>query len=59
MIAADTLARELGCTLADLEDLGLHRTSVAVDGRILPLAENAIRVEWSNLTGIDYTEAQK
>lgn len=56
MITADHLARELGCTLADLADLGLHRTSVTVDGRILPLAERAIRINWSERTGVDYTK---
>lgn len=60
MITADALARELGCTLSDIDDLGLlHRTSVTVDGRILPLAETAIRAEWSERTGIDYTETVK
>lgn len=60
MITLDALARELGCTLADIDDLGLlHKTSLTVDGRILPLAENGIRAEWSERTGIDYTEAVK
>ena len=56
MITADALARELGCTLSDLDDLGLHRTGLTADGRILPVYESAIREEWSKRTGIDYTE---
>ena len=56
MISADALARELGCTLSDLDDLGLHRTGLTADGRILPIYESAIREEWSKRTGIDYTD---
>ena len=56
MITADALARELGCTLSDLDDLGLHRTGLTADGRILPIYESAIREEWSKRTGIDYTD---
>ena len=55
MISADALARELGCTLSDLDALGLHRTCLTADGRILPIYESAIREEWSKRTGIDYT----
>ena len=55
MITADALARELGCTISDLDDLGLHRTGLTADGRILPIYENAIRSSWSERTGIDYT----
>lgn len=55
MITADALARELGCTISDLDDLGLHRTGLTADGRILPIYESAIREEWSKRTGIDYT----
>ena len=56
MITVDALARELGCTVADIDDIGLHRTFFTADGQILPLAEKAIRAEWSERTGIDYTE---
>ena len=56
MITADALARELGCTISDLDDLGLHRTGLTADGRILPVYESAIREEWSKRTGIDYTD---
>lgn len=56
MITADALARELGCTLSDLDDLGLHRTGLTADGRILPIYERAIREEWSERTGIDYSD---
>lgn len=56
MITADSLARELGCTLSDLDNLGLHRTGLTADGRILPIYERAIREEWSERTGIDYTD---
>ena len=56
MITVDALARELGCTLSDLDDLGLHRTGLTADGRILPIYERAIREEWSERTGIEYTD---
>lgn len=53
MITADALARELGCTLSDLEELdgsALHRGTIPDD-----LAAE-IRRSWSARTGIDYTE---
>lgn len=53
MITADALARELGCTLSDLDDLAagvLHRGTIPAD-----LADE-IRASWSERTGIDYTD---
>lgn len=53
MITADALARELGCTLSDLDDLHagvLHRGTIPDD------LANAIRASWSERTGIDYTD---
>ena len=58
MITADALARELGCTLSDLEDLtgqkfdptGYHRQVYT-----RPYADE-LRAKWSERTGIDYTD---
>lgn len=54
MIAADHLARELGCTLADLEDLG--RVSLACDSSLSDAAANEFRRRWSKRTGVEYTK---
>lgn len=54
MITADTLARELGCTLADLADM----IGVRLDGVGLLITRKTadlVRAEWSERTGIDYT----
>lgn len=54
MITADTLARELGCTLADLADM----IGVRLDGVGLLITRKTadlVRTEWSERTGIDYT----
>ena len=59
MITADALARELGCTLADLADLAdLHvLPPVKPEHMVYGLAADRIREAWSKRTGIDYTKA--
>lgn len=56
MIAADHLARELGCTLADLEDLASSRVSLACDSSLSDAAANEFRRRWSKRTGVEYTK---
>lgn len=56
MITADALARELGCTLADLEDLASSRVSLACDSSLSDAAANEFRRRWSKRTGVDYTK---
>lgn len=56
MITADALARELGCTLSDIDDLHVLppvKRGHMVDG----LAADRLREAWSKRTGIDYTKA--
>lgn len=55
MITADTLARELGCTLADLADMIGVRLDVAANAVITGKQADLVRAEWSERTGIDYT----
>lgn len=56
MITADALARELGCTLSDLEDLdGAGREMLAVQIIGDDLADD-LRAAWSEFTGVDYTK---
>ena len=59
MITADALARELGCTLADLDDLGVIAPNLMPDVLIYERAADQLRAAWSKRTGIDYTEAVK
>jgi hypothetical protein len=59
MMTADALARELGCTLADLDGLGIVPVPCEPQDEFdAPLAHN-VRVAWSMKTGIDYTETVK
>lgn len=51
MITADALARELGCTLSDLNTHPENKDDLLSDD----LADE-IRASWSERTGIDYTE---
>lgn len=60
MITADNLARELGCTLSDLEDLTGQKfdpTGYHTQVYTRPYADE-LRAEWSRRTGIDYTDNQ-
>lgn len=56
MITVDALAREIGCSVADINDLVpgahtiLHRALLNEDHA------DRIRAAWSERTGIDYTE---
>ena len=54
MITLDALARELGCTLADLNASDISGESTVDDA----LAD-ALRAHWTEKTGIDYTETVK
>ena len=56
MITADALARELGCTLADIDDLDVL-PPVKSEHMVYGLAADRIREAWSKRTGIDYTKA--
>lgn len=47
MIAADTLARELGCTLADLEDLDGTLGTLKPEHMIYNMHADVLRVEWA------------
>lgn len=51
MITVDTLARELGCTLSDLNTHPENKDDLLSDD----LADE-IRASWSERTGIDYTD---
>ena len=55
MISADLLARELGCTLSDLDDLNVM-PPLQPEHMIYDLAADRLREAWSERTGIDYTE---
>lgn len=55
MITADVLARELGCTLSDLDDLNVM-PPLQPEHMIYDLAADRLREAWSESTGIDYTE---
>lgn len=60
MMTADALARELGCTLSDLDDLGLDFAPTAPPTRWPMLSDKhaeEFREAWSKRTGIDYTQA--
>lgn len=59
MITADSLARELGCTLADLEESSSSRVAFAPDSLLAEATANEYRRRWSNLTRVDYTETVK
>lgn len=60
MITADALARELGCTLSDLEDLASSLIALACDSSLSDAAANEFRRRWSKKTGVDYyTETAK
>lgn len=54
MIAADTLARELGCTLADLEDLDGTGRTIKADMLFRAETADIFRFAWSKKTGVDY-----
>ena len=57
MITADALARELGCTLSDLDDISSG--SISKWNQDLPMSEtfaDEIRAKWSKRTGSDYTD---
>lgn len=56
MITADALARELGITLADIDDLHVL-PPVKPEHMVYGLAADRIREAWSKRTGIDYTKA--
>lgn len=56
MITADVLARELGCTLTDLEDLGIVCDPITGRAILIPSAAARFRAAWSDRTGIDYTK---
>ena len=56
MMTADALARELGCTLADLDDLRVL-PPVKPEHMVYGLAADRIREAWTKRTGIDYTKA--
>ena len=56
MITADALARELGCTLSDIDDTHVM-PPVKPDHMVYGLAADRIREAWSKRTGIDYTQA--
>lgn len=56
MISADILARELGCTLADLGDLDINLGYVRAEHMIHDLHADRLREAWSKRTGIDYTD---
>lgn len=57
MITLGTLARELGCTLSDLADMG-HCSSTTPDTAVIKDDHaDHIRAVWSKRTGIDYTQA--
>ena len=58
MITADSLARELGCTLADLEDLNVN-IAFAPNDILRERTADLLRAAWSKQTGIDYTETVK
>ena len=55
MITADALARELGCTLSDLDDLNVM-PPLQPEHMIHDLAADRLREAWSERTGIDYTD---
>lgn len=54
MITAAALARELGCTLADLEVLASSPIFLACDSSLSDAATNEFRRRWSKRTGVDY-----
>lgn len=58
MISVDTLARELGCTLSDLEDIAEFEFNSPPDCTcfITPAFADELRAGWSKKTGVDYTE---
>lgn len=56
MITLDALARELGCTLSDLEDLGIISAPVLADREIGKTVADLVRAEWTKRTGVDYTD---
>lgn len=59
MITADALAREIGCTLADIEDLDGTGHPITSDMMLQDNLANMLRREWSKRTGIDYAKAAK
>lgn len=56
MISADVLARELGCTLSDIEDLDRSLGTLKPEHMIYNMHADRLREAWSERTGIDYTE---
>ena len=56
MISADILARELGCTLSDLEDLDRGLGTLNPEHMIYNMHADMLRAEWSKRAGLDYTE---
>lgn len=59
MITADSFARELGCTLSDLEELDGTGRTIKADMLFMDSLADMLRIEWSERTGIDYTETVK
>lgn len=56
MIAADILARELGCTLSDLEELDRSLGTLNPEHMIYDIHADRLRARWSNKNGVDYTD---
>ena len=56
MITLDALVRELGCTLADLADMGHCSSTTPATAVVKDDHAADIRALWSKLTGVDYTK---
>lgn len=56
MITADALARELGCTLADLEDLDPFTRPLQSQHLFFDVWADELRAAWSKKAGLDYSE---
>lgn len=56
MITLDALVRELGCTLADLADMGHCSSTTPATAVITDDHAADIRALWSKRTGVDYTK---
>lgn len=59
MITLDALARSLGCTLSDIDDLAVLAAPAEPDRIVPDIHARTIAAEWSKRTGIDYTETVK
>lgn len=57
MITLNDLARELGCTLADIDDMGIITGAEKRRQAVSPFMADRVRAVWSKRTGIDYTKA--